>query len=125
MRREVVVATMSAAFLTAAALGCGDTDRGGGEVPTMLRVQFQTRMKTILHDVRVAEEMAAVYEGGYMTLDKLRGSYLNAEVPDAYQLTLSEVSGTGYRAEVVHKASGLRCRLVVSSGQGRGVPVCD
>jgi hypothetical protein len=81
-------------------------------------------MKTILHDLQAAEEQAAAIEDRYVGLEELRGRYFNRPVPENYELSMADVSSTGYRAEVVHKASGLRCRLEVG-GSGRGAPTCD
>ncbi|UCC70955.1 MAG: hypothetical protein JSV86_11190 [Gemmatimonadota bacterium] len=104
--------------------GCGDSGGGDGEVPGVLRAQFQTQMRTILHDLQTAEEQAAVIEGAYLNLEELRGRYFNRPVPENYELSLTDVSPDGYRAEIVHRASGLRCRLEVG-GSGRGAPTCD
>lgn len=104
--------------------GCGDSESGDGEVPQFLRVQFEAQMKTILHDLQAAEEQAAAIEDRYLGLEELRARYFNRPVPDNYELTLSDVSAAGYQAEVVHKASGLKCRLEVG-GEGRGAPTCD
>ncbi len=109
------------------ALGLGGCDRseGEGEVPTLLKTRFETEMKTILHDVKAAQESAAALEGNYLELDELRKRYLNRVVPETYTLTVTDVSATGFRAEITHGATGLSCRLEVGVGSGRGVPTCD
>lgn len=107
---------------------CGESERAGEGTPSYLRTRFTAEMKAILRDVKVAEETAAVIAGGYVNLEELRRSYFNRVVPDTYELTLSDVSASGYRAEVVHRATGLRCSVVVGSlagGTGEGVPSCE
>ncbi len=104
--------------------GCDRSESEDREVPMILKAQFQTQMRTILHDLQTAEEQAAVIEGRYLGLEELRGQYFNRQVPDNYELSMADVSATGYRAEVVHKASGLKCRLDVGES-GSGAPTCD
>jgi hypothetical protein len=104
--------------------GCDRSESEDREVPMILKAQFQTQMKIILHDLQTAQEQAAVIEGGYLGLEELRGQYFNRPVSDNYELSMADVSATGYRAEVVHKASGLKCRLDVGES-GRGAPTCD
>lgn len=101
---------------------CGDEREE--EVPPMLRVRFETEMKTILRDVRSAQAMAAATEGRYLELDALRARYLSRAIPDSYELSMTGVSETGFTAEIVHNASDLRCSLEVGGG-GTGVPSCD
>ncbi len=117
---------LAIAALAAGPAGCGGSDAGEQQVPAMLRHQFQTQMKTILHDLQVAQEQAATLEGRYLELPELRRKYFNRPVPENYELSLAEVSRDSYSAEVVHKASGLSCRLEVAGGAaGGGVPRCD
>jgi hypothetical protein len=123
MKRKVIQASL-AGVLAIAGLGGCDSSEGDGEVPGILKVQFETQMKTILHDVQTAQEQAAAIEGTYLGLQELRPQYFNRPVPENYELSLTDASQTGYKAEVVHKASGLRCRLEVG-GTGRGSPTCD
>jgi hypothetical protein len=122
--RKLILSALAGLLLAGAPGGCGDSESGNGEVPTILKAQFQTQMKTILHDLQAAEEQASAIEDRYLGLEELRGRYFNRPVPDNYQLTMADVTATGYRAEVVHKASGLRCSLEVG-GSGRGAPTCD
>lgn len=107
---------------------CGERE-SGGEVPPLMKERFQAEMRTILRDVKMAEEQAAALEDSYLELDALQARYLNRSVPERYRLSLSEVTAAGFRAEIEHEASGLRCRLVVSatpSGEaGTGVPNCQ
>jgi hypothetical protein len=119
--RKLILSSLAGLLAVGLLGGCGDSEGGNGEVPTILKAQFQTQMKTILHDLQAAEEQASAIEDRYLGLDELRGRYFNRPVPDNYELSLADVSATGYRAEVVHKASGLRCRLEVG-GSGRGAP---
>lgn len=111
-----------AVAIAAIALG-GCRDEQAAQTPPMLRVRFETEMKAILRDVKAAQETAAVTEGGYLELDRLRGRFLNRPVPDTYRLTLSEVSSSGYTAEIEHLATGLSCRLRVG-GSATGVATC-
>jgi len=115
-----VVAAMGLLF---APIACS-SETGGGEVPAMLRHQFQTQMKIILHDVKVAEEQAMAFDNTYLELEELRRTYFNRVVPDNYTLSIGDVSANGFQAEVVHKASGLSCNLEVG-GSGGGIPKCD
>lgn len=111
---------LTAVALAAGLAGCGGSDAEEGQVPAMLRHQFETQMKTILHDVQVAEEQAAALEGRYLGLPELRQKYFNRPVPENYELSLTGVSRDAYSAEVVHKASGLSCRLEVAAAAGGG-----
>lgn len=122
--RKLILSSLAGLFLVGALGGCGDSESGNGEVPPLLKAQFQTQMKTILHDLQAAEEQASTIEDRYLGLQELRGRYFNRPVPDNYELTMADVTATGYRAEVVHKASGLRCSLEVG-GSGRGAPTCE
>ncbi len=116
---------MAVTTLALGLAGCG-SDAEEGQVPAMLRHQFETQMKTILHDLQVAQEQAAALEGRYLELPELRQKYFNRPVPENYELSLVGVSRDAYSAEVVHKASGLSCRLEVSAGAaGGGVPRCS
>jgi hypothetical protein len=119
------LSVLAVVLLMAAGSGCGESESDG--LPAVLKTRFQTEMRTILHDLRLAQEQAAALEGGYLALDALRDRYFNRPVPESYLLTLSDVTPTGFRAEIEHKASKLSCRLVVG-GEGpaaEGVPVCD
>jgi hypothetical protein len=111
------------ALLTAVLAGCGSGERDA-EVPQMLRQRFQTEMRTILRDIKMAEEQAMALEGQYLELGELKRKYFNRPVPDSYTLSLTEVSSAGFQAELVHQASGLSCRLEVG-GAGAGIPTCD
>lgn len=112
--------------LIAASSAC-DSERGDAEMPAMLRRRFEAEMKTILRDLRLAEEQAMALEGRYLEFDELRSRYFSRDVPDSYVLTLAAVSAEGFRAEIVHGSSGLRCRLEVGSAtpSGAGSPRCD
>jgi len=120
---KTVLELIAALGLLVTPIACS-SETGEGEVPAMLRHQFQTQMKTILHDVKVAEEQAMAFDNKYLELEELRSAYFNRPVPDNYTLTIANVSASGFRAEVVHKASGLSCSLEVG-GSGGGVPKCD
>ena len=120
-------ATAIAGALLVATGGCGGSDDdAGGEMPNVLRAPLEAEMLTILNNVRVSQEQAATLEGSYLELDQLRGRYLNRDVPDKYELTISDVTATGFRSEILHKASGIRCTVEVSDEPGRhGSPICD
>ena len=122
--RKLILSSLAGLFLVGALGGCGDSESGNGEVPPLLKAQFQTQMKTILHDVKAAQEQAAAYEGKYLELEELKQRYLNRALPEGYDLSLHDVSATGYRAEVVHRASGLRCQLLEGGSGRRGLPEC-
>jgi len=124
MKLEVILRAAVAVSVGSVVLGCGSSDRGDGEVPAMLRHQFEIQMKTILHDVRVAEEQAMALDGAYLELEPLKAKYLNRVVPENYTLTIEQVTEDGFRAEMVHPASGLACYLE-SGGSGAGIPKCD
>ena len=110
--------------LASAEAACGSSDSAEGEMPSMLRHRFETEMKTILQYVKVAEEQAMALGGKYLELEPLKAQYLNRVVPDNYVLTLEQVTPDGFRAEMVHSASGLSCILEVG-GSGAGIPKCD
>jgi hypothetical protein len=124
MMRKLTLSSMVGLLVIGALGACGDSETGNNEVPLILKAQFETQMKIILHDLQAAEEQAAAIEDSYLGLEELRGRYFNRPVPDNYELSMADVSATGYRAEVVHKASGLKCRLEVGES-GRGAPTCD
>ncbi len=126
MRWKLVRRSLVAWLLAVAAMGCRGQEEGEEQVPAVLRHQFQTQMKTILHDVQVAQEQASAFEGRYLEMAELRRKYFNRPVPENYELSLQEVSPDGYSAEVVHRRSGLRCWLAVGEGTGGGgVPRCE
>ncbi len=119
-------------LLSAALVGTGlwscRSQENREEMPVLMKQRFEAEMRTILRDVKMAEEQAAALEDRYVDLDVLRTKYFNRPVPEGYELTLSDVTAGGFRAEVEHKASGLRCRLVVGAAPqeaGSGVPSCD
>ncbi len=122
--RRIISSGAAGALLIATLVACGGSEDEAREVPTIMRAQFETQMRTILHDLQAAEEQAAAIEGRYLALQELRGGYFNRPVPENYELSVSEVTTTSYRAEVVHGPSGLRCHLEVGAG-GRGSPICD
>lgn len=120
--KQVIEATLLAAALAMAGMwSCGEPERG--EMPPLLKQRFEAEMRTILRDVKMAEEQAAALEDSYLELDALQARYLNRTVPEVYRLSLSDVSADGFRAEVEHVASGLRCRLVVSAKPSEGGPL--
>lgn len=122
MKRRTLAGIVAASAMFALA-GCEGSD-AGGEMPPFLRARFTTEMKTVLRDLQFAEEQAAVNEGRYMPLVELRGRYFDRPLREGLELTVSDVTESGYRAKIVHAPSGLSCRLEVSDG-ARGIPQCD
>lgn len=125
--KQVFRVLLSAAIVGSGVWSCGSPEREG-EVPAIMKQRFEAEMRAILRDVKMAEEQAAALENGYIDLDALRAQYFNRSVPEGYELTLSDVTALGFRAEVTHVASGLRCQLVVGAAgpdAGGGVPRCD
>lgn len=108
--------------------GCGGGQNGaaGEEGSRLLRVRFETEMKVILRDLAAAEETARTQNGRYLGLEELRGAFFTRPVPSPYRLQVSGVTADGYRADIEHGPTGLRCELVVASGRGggRGSPRC-
>ena len=124
MKAQHRTATLVAALTLLTVSSCRSSDEETG-MPAMLKIRFVTEMKTILTDVRRAEETAHTLGDRYLGLNELRGQYLSRSVPESYQLTLTDVTDSSYRAQVTHKASGLTCKLEVGSGQGSENPTCD
>jgi hypothetical protein len=125
--KQVLRVLLGAALVGTGAWSCGSQERQG-EVPAIMKQRFEAEMRAILRDVKMAEEQAAALESGYVDLDELRARYFNRSVPGGYELSLSDVTALGFRAEITHVASGLRCRLVVGAAgpeAGGGVPRCD
>ena len=125
--KQVTLVLLSATLVASGVWSCR-SEEGGGEMPPLMKQRFETEMRAILRDVKMAEEQAAALEDRYVGLDVLRAKYFNRPVSEGYELLIRDVTPGGFRAEVEHKASGLRCRLVVSSGapeEGNGVPTCD
>jgi len=131
MKQTIAAVVLTSALAVVGLWSCGERE-SGGEMPPLMKQRFEAEMRTILRDVKMAEEQAAALEDSYLDLDALKARYLNRTVPKGYRLSLSDVSATGFRAEVEHEASGLRCTLVVletRSGAGpqqgaTGVPNC-
>ena len=118
---------LSAVLVMAGAWSCRSQEDQGG-MPALMKQRFEAEMRAILRDVKMAEEQAAALEDRYVELDALRARYLNRTIPECYELTLGDVTSSGFRASVEHKASGLRCQLVVGAAgpeAGSGVPRCD
>jgi hypothetical protein len=124
MKRRSVTATLALTVALLGLIGCGSDNEEANQVPRLLRQRFETEMKTILQDVKVAEEQAMAFENSYLELPELRRKYLTRTVPESYALTVSGVSAEGFEAEIVHTASGLRCKLSVG-GSGAGIPECS
>jgi hypothetical protein len=124
MERLANLGAMAAMLTALVVAGCGSSDSNDGEMPALLKHRFETEMKTILRDVKIAEEQAMALEGAYLELAPLKARYLNRVISDKYTLTVGEVTADGFRAEIVHPASGLECYLEVG-GSGAGIPKCD
>lgn len=110
--------------IVAALAGCDSGDRSAAG-SAMLRRQIETQAKTILRDVKAAEEQAATLEGGYVAREALMSRYLSRALPDGFELTIDDVSADAFRAVVVHRSSRTRCRLEVGRGSVAAVPTCD
>ncbi|MGD2216294.1 MAG: hypothetical protein PVJ64_06045, partial [Gemmatimonadales bacterium] len=80
--RKLIFSSLAGLLVCTALGGCADSENGNGEVPPILKAQFQTQMKTILHDLQAAEEQAAAIEDRYVGLEELRGRYFNRPVPE-------------------------------------------
>ena len=124
MNRTQTPAAIAAILIASIVGGCGSSDGPESEMPAMLKHRFEAEMKTILRDVKVAEEQAMVLEGAYLELEPLKARYMNRVVPDTYTLTIGGVTPEGFRAELVHRASGLTCQLEVG-GSGDGIAKCN
>lgn len=107
--------------------GCGEERRAaedrGEAAAELVWAPIQTEMKTVLRDIRIAQEQARSARGRYIAWGELERDFLARAVPDAYRVELSGVSATGYRAEVIHERSGLRCGLEEGTSGSRG-PTC-
>ena len=99
-----------------------DAEPGRG-LPAMVRARYTTELKTILRDVQMAQERASANEGHYLGLGELKSQYFTQPVREGIELSFTGVSESGYKAEIVHKASGITCHLEVSGGS-RGKPRC-
>ncbi len=119
--RHVTIVAL-AAILAAAA--CRGSEKEAA-LPAMMVARFETEMKTILYDLKLAEETAYVLADKYLELEELTGAYFTRPVPESYELGLSHLSEEGYRARISHKASGLSCELEVGTGPGSGVVTCE
>lgn len=122
----LALSLMAAAGAVGTACGPGADGGGGDEGSQLIRARFETEMKVILRDLAAAEETARVQEGRYLGLAELRSAYFTRPLPSPYRLQVSELTAEGYRAEIVHGPTGLRCELVVGAGPagGRGSARC-
>lgn len=118
---------MTLGSLMTVALACAEQEREaearGQAAGELIRAPIVTEMKTILRDVRIGQTRARAERGGYVSRSEL-GRYLDRSVPGGYRLEVSGVSIDGYRAEVVHERSGLRCHIEESARGSEG-PICD
>jgi hypothetical protein len=124
MNRALWVVAAMGLFVATMACSSGEERQ---EMPALMKQRFETEMKLILHDLRLAQEQAYSLEGHYVEFEALEGEYFSRHVPEAYELTLKDVTLQGYRAEVTHKPSELRCELLMTetSQPGTGIPRCD
>lgn len=100
-----------------------DREPPPADAPNVLRTPLTAEMKTLLREVRVAQEAASLANGRYLSLSELRGRYFNSPVRPVFQLSIDDVTATGYRAEVIHGKTGVRCWSVVGPGRA-GAPTC-
>lgn len=119
--RHVTIAAFAALIATGAA--CKESEREAA-LPALMIARFETEMKVILHDLKLAEETAHALGDSYLELGELTGAYFTRPVPEKYELVLTDVSAEGYRAQMTHTASGITCELEVGGAAGRGVPIC-
>jgi hypothetical protein len=119
--RHVTIAAFAA--IVATGIACKGADEEAA-LPALMIARFETEMKTILHDLKLAEETAYTIGDRYLELGELTGAYFTRPVPEKYELVLSDVSEEGYRAQITHTASGITCELAVGGSGGRGVPTC-
>ncbi len=104
--------------------GEGSPEGRAGSAAEMVRAPIMTEMKTILRDIRSAQERAAATSGAYLDWDELREGYMSRPIPEAYTVRVDRVTADGFRARVEHRRSGLACELVVEPGSGSGSPEC-
>lgn len=125
--RWVRLTAAASAWMMATAMACAEKEHEAAErgqaAGELIRAPIFTEMRTILRDVRMAQTRAQAEGGSYVSRSEL-GRYLDRSVPGGYRLELSGVSTAGYRAEVVHERSGLRCHIQESARGSLG-PVCD
>lgn len=92
-----------------------DREPPPADAPNVLRTPLVAEMKTLLREVRLAEEQASIENSRYLSLTELRRRYFNRPVRPVFQLTIKDVTATGYRAEVVHGRTGVRCWSIVGA----------
>ncbi len=93
-----------------------DREPPPADAPNVLRDPLLAEMKTLLREVGIAEEQASIENGRYLGLTELRRRYFNGVVRPVFQLSIKDVSATGYRAEVIHGRTGVRCWSIVGPG---------
>lgn len=106
--------------------GCdgGEEESEPAEVPSLLRTRFTSEMKMILRDIQTSEETARAATGSYVDWDELRRTYLSRSLPASYEIKLSEVTASGYRAEIIHQHTGLTCSITASAGSTGNLSTC-
>ncbi len=124
MKAQHRTATLVAALTLLTVSACRSSDEETG-MPAMLKIRFETEMKMTLNDVKRAEAMAYALGNRYLGLDELQAQYLSRNVPETYELKLTDVTDSSYRAQMTHKTSGLSCDLEIGTGQGSENPTCD
>ncbi len=93
-----------------------DREPPPADAPNVLRTPLLAEMKTLLREVGIAEEQASIENGRYLGLTELRRRYFNGVVRPVFQLSIKDVSATGYRAEVIHGRTGVSCWSIVGPG---------
>ncbi len=94
-----------------------DREPPPADAPNVLRTPLLAEMKTLLREVGLAEEQASIENSRYLSLTELQRRYFNRPVRPVFQLTIKDVTATGYRAEVVHGRTGVRCWSIVRPGR--------
>ena len=123
MKQAMLICCLMVAASIPAVTGCERSEAEEGMHP-FIWARFTSEMKTILRDLQMAEELAAVNEGRYMALSELKQNYFSRPVREGMALTVSDVTETGYSAKLVHGPSGITCGIEVVEGR-RGVSKCD
>ncbi len=125
MRRHFLIPWVILALAVCSpACGTGEEDSEPAQVPSLLRTRFTSEMKIILRDIQTSEETARAITGSYVDWDELRRTYLSRLLPDSYEIKLTEVSANSYRAEIVHRHTGLTCGITATAGGTGNVSTC-
>ena len=103
-------------------LGKGDRNTGLAKLPINRHVKFVQDRQAV---PQFTDEHAQVEIEAVVAEALKEGKGRRVLAPGGYELTLSEVTRSSYRAQVTHKASGLSCKLEVGTGGGSENPTCE